>query len=264
MTLKQLDINDVRRLLTLYYAGESTPQQEAQLTEFFCNSDQASIPDDLKAERAFFAAVRASQAPVDLEDRILNATCGKKSNRFGIRFVKTISVAASLAVIALVGAKIMNHSTSDSQSSGVTLTADALRDSAAESLPSKILLASSLNTDASIDAISEAQAVGQTLESSASPAKEANMARSRRRSVAKHDPYKEITDSATAVRMIASVDRMLRNTFSNSKYGVKATQAVVKDAVKDAGQVIKDSREGIATTREVINSVEETIKDISL
>mgnify|MGYP006924772339 CR=1 FL=1 len=264
MTLKQLDINGVRRLLTLYYAGESTPQQEAQLSEFFCNCNPALIPDDLKAEQAFFAAVRSSQPPVGLEDRILNATCGKKSRRFGIRLVKAISIAASLAVIALVGAKMMNRSTSDSQSSGITLTADALRDSATECHTGKVLLASSLNADTSAGAISETQATVQTSEASTSATKDASMARGHRRPAAKRSSYKEITDTATAVHLVASVDRMLRNTFSNSKLGVKATQAAVKEAVKDAGQVIKDSRAGIATTREVINSVEETIKDISL
>ncbi|MDE6288875.1 MAG: hypothetical protein K2M00_08850 [Muribaculaceae bacterium] len=97
MTSNHLTSNDIKQLLDKFYAGETTPAEEALLTQYFLShSDDDGLEED---RRLFIALARARQGmpPVDLEDRIVAATCGR-------RRLFTPARAAAATVIVLIAA----------------------------------------------------------------------------------------------------------------------------------------------------------------
>lgn len=99
-------INEIRRLLNLYYEGETTQEEETQLIVFFEMSK--NIPEDLDAEKAIFLNLQKVSESIlpsnDFEDRLLkvieNRERHKMSSVWG-RFHrwKKISVAACLSLM---------------------------------------------------------------------------------------------------------------------------------------------------------------------
>ncbi len=90
----------LRQTLALYYEGETSPQQEAALKEFFLEHND--VDDEFKADRAIFVSLN-SEVPTNLEERILDATCGRKRRRHTNYWVRSAAAAvATLIVVSMV------------------------------------------------------------------------------------------------------------------------------------------------------------------
>lgn len=91
MTYSQL-----KKLLDIFYEGESTPEQEKELREYFAS--ESNIPEEFRADAELFRAMDAPcQIPAGLEARIIDATIGRRR----IHHWPWLSAAAA-AVIMLV------------------------------------------------------------------------------------------------------------------------------------------------------------------
>ena len=97
--------NDIRHILDLYYEGKSSADDEALLREYFAGDE---VDDE-------FASI---EVPSDLEQR-LNAAVdswadsekqkveSKRQFRL-VKFIPTIGIAASIAILFVIGSLVMN------------------------------------------------------------------------------------------------------------------------------------------------------------
>lgn len=101
MTSKHLNsVEDVKHLLSLYYSGETTPDQEAALTHYFLSHSE--VEPSLRDDRRIFIALAHSRdqlVPADLHERIIRATCGRKNNYLRI-LTRIAAAAACIAAVA--------------------------------------------------------------------------------------------------------------------------------------------------------------------
>jgi len=58
--MKTPDIDEIRRLVQLFYDGATTPAQEAELCEWFRRTGRSELPDDLQADAEMFVAMSLS------------------------------------------------------------------------------------------------------------------------------------------------------------------------------------------------------------
>lgn len=116
----------IRNLLELYYRGESTSSQAEEITEFFRQTADTEIPDDLLADRQLFLAIAgendsAITIPDGLEER-LAAHIGSLERRaennisphHALRRIILVqrfaAIAASVAIMIIaVTAALMSH-----------------------------------------------------------------------------------------------------------------------------------------------------------
>lgn len=115
----------IHNLLDLYYRGESTPSQAEEITEFFRQTADTEIPDDLLADRQLFLAIAgendsAIAIPDGLEQRLTahidsleqrtETTSTHRVRRRAILIRRFAAVAASVAIMIIaVTAALMSH-----------------------------------------------------------------------------------------------------------------------------------------------------------
>ncbi len=100
------DLYYIRQLLGLYYGGMTTREQEKELMDFFAETPESDIPDDMLADRRV-QLCRASVPPLKVPERLgeqLSAQIdmlGRKEHlgRRGRRLMAWVSIAASLAIV---------------------------------------------------------------------------------------------------------------------------------------------------------------------
>lgn len=218
MTSNHLTSNDIKQLLDKFYAGESTPAEEALLTQYFLShSDEDGLEDD---RRLFIAIARAqkSVAPADLEDRIVAATCGR-------RRLFTPARAATAAVIALIAAAAaiflpghdtggVNLNDSESVLTALVTHPDTILnpDTAQHTVPAKPVETSTVN--ASRVKERKPEAVAQ-----AAPA--------------------PLSDSAQIAAAGDLLERMLSGSFTAMNSGMNQAVETVKAVDKTVNQIIK-------------------------
>lgn len=95
---------NIRRLLALYYSGETTPAQEAELRDFFATSE---IPVDMSADAALFRAMTSQPEVPEAVSRRVESVIGtivaaesRRRHTFGRRIA---AFAAGVAVLAAIG-----------------------------------------------------------------------------------------------------------------------------------------------------------------
>ncbi len=66
--MKPTEISKIRKLIELFYAGETTPRQEAQLRCLLESVEVKMLPEDLRAEKAFICV--DVKPPEGLEERL--------------------------------------------------------------------------------------------------------------------------------------------------------------------------------------------------
>lgn len=64
------NINEIRRLAALFYEGETTPGQEAELRVILRETDSDSLPDDLKEEIVILKEILGIDVPDGLEEKL--------------------------------------------------------------------------------------------------------------------------------------------------------------------------------------------------
>lgn len=111
--------NDIRHILNLYYEGKSSAADEALIREYFAGDEvDAEFADD----KLFFDALADTsdsiEVPSDLEHR-LNETVDSwadsekqkedSKRRFRlVKFIPTIGIAASIAILFVIGSLVLN------------------------------------------------------------------------------------------------------------------------------------------------------------
>lgn len=135
MTSNQLiTVEDVKHLLSLYYSGETTPDQEAALTRYFLSHSE--VEPSLRDDRRIFIALANSRnqlVPADLHERIINATCGRKSNYMRI-FARIAAAAACLGAVATAMVMYMRSADPIAEPQQVSLMAQLADSIAADTL----------------------------------------------------------------------------------------------------------------------------------
>lgn len=95
---------ELKTSLDAFYAGESTPEMEQELTRYFISA--TNVPDEFRADAAMFCAIhqsRAGSTPDSLETRIMNATVNRRKTNIRHLFPGlTASVAAAAAAILIL------------------------------------------------------------------------------------------------------------------------------------------------------------------
>lgn len=111
-----MELNEIKKLLEKYYDGATSPAEDNQLIAFFHNN---VVPDDLKVDQELFlyASHERNTEPHsdNLEDRLITLIDNeaKKENRRAKTFLlyKISSVAASIAIIAVIWLSVFNRNT---------------------------------------------------------------------------------------------------------------------------------------------------------
>lgn len=115
----------IRNLLELYYRGESTSSQAEEITEFFRQTADTEIPDDLLADRQLFLAIAEDNnsaiaipdgleerlsAHIDLLERRAETASTHRVRRRAILVRRFAAVAASVAIMIIaVTAALMSQ-----------------------------------------------------------------------------------------------------------------------------------------------------------
>lgn len=68
--MKPTEINKIRELISLFYSGESTPQEESELRAMLDSVEEAALPEDLRDEKRFMAELDNVSVPEGLEKRL--------------------------------------------------------------------------------------------------------------------------------------------------------------------------------------------------
>lgn len=193
----------VRQLLELYYEGQTTPEQEAALTDYFVT--HPNVEADLRVDRRLFLALdRAARLapPADLERRIVDATCGSPRRCMAI----ILRAAAAVAVLVAVVYGIRNIS-SDNRTSAFDDTQGVLE--ALIGHPDTLLR---VDTTAMVKPVAEEprMATAETRRVSA-------------RKVRAGSRDIEITDTAQAREVLTLLDNILARQFSAASQSIDET-----------------------------------------
>lgn len=109
-------INDIEQLLAIYYEGKTSLSQEQTLIEYFTSA--VDIPQHLLADRDIMLALHNSRhsLPDDIVEELSalidRLDAGEQiSKRLSIRraILRYVGIAASIAIIALVGITFLSH-----------------------------------------------------------------------------------------------------------------------------------------------------------
>lgn len=106
---KNFDINQIRHLLSLYYDGETTVEQEQILTEYFTCND--NIPDEFTADKQLFIALKNSQqelyqnTPQDIENQFADFIdeLAKKESKPRFKFSTFYRIATAACITLVLG-----------------------------------------------------------------------------------------------------------------------------------------------------------------
>ncbi len=98
-----MNTEQLRKHLDAFYAGESTPEQERELREYFAGA--YDIADEFRADAAMFRAMTDAAAPVpeDMEQRILAATTRRRPVHSRSIFL-AVAAAAAVALLLVIQA----------------------------------------------------------------------------------------------------------------------------------------------------------------
>lgn len=116
----------IRKLLEDFYNGDTSPEEESVLTDFFCSGNK--LPEDMEADRKLFCALsnHVADVPADLPANIMKDIERHKSRSrpfSGITMFSVISAAAAVALILLFPI-VGNLSTHDMPARDNIATAD--------------------------------------------------------------------------------------------------------------------------------------------
>lgn len=98
------DIDEIRRLVQLFYDGATTPAQEAELCEWFRRTGRSELSDDLQADAEMFVAMSLSAdvpSPPDDLARMLSEHIDASVRRRRRSAVWWVSMAAAAAVAVI-------------------------------------------------------------------------------------------------------------------------------------------------------------------
>lgn len=195
------DTERIRRLLELYYEGETDKAQEDELIEYFTST--VDVAPEFAADAAIFRAVAdahrvAVNIPEDLEGRIVAATVDNRRQPRFARFYRVASIAAVFALMVGVGLRLGREDARQVQSTPVHT-------------PSELVAAAQ-----SVEPLPE--------DSVAEPMQKAERkiaAVSRRKKAAPANGYHVVTDTAQAAEIADRVLALLDASLETGARGVK-------------------------------------------
>jgi len=196
----------IRELLRIYYEGDSTAAAEDELIRYFTTA--STVAAEFEVDAAIFRAMADSRAkfgnvPLDLEERILDATVNHRSNKCIVWIFRVVSMAAMLALLIGVGIRIYHEEPQPAVSPIHT--------------PYEIIA----GVEKSVVPDTEAQPiVEQTVES---PAKLISHAKQSERAVVEKqvDNYYVVTDTAQAIKIADRVLDILGASLETGAKGIR-------------------------------------------
>ncbi|MDO4318964.1 MAG: hypothetical protein Q4C34_00165 [Bacteroidales bacterium] len=214
-------------LLELYYEGRTDAAQEAELTRYF--TETADLPDGYEADAAIFRAMAdysTPDIPDDLEQRIIDATCGRAEAR-SRRWLPWLSGAAAAVVAAVMGISILTGNT-DPQS---------ILQPAQPDLTATVAEPADTTGDIPTETVEPAQPVlTPEVIRKAHDARPAQSVAENRENVDDYDPYIEITDTDSAATITREVLDRLNITLAMAGDAVNRADM----AMNNADQTIKN------------------------
>lgn len=233
----------ISTLLTRYYDGSATPAETAMLRQMLDSLSDSELTADLRIERDLLRALY-DEAPADdsdipdnLEARLIAATVGTESapktrRRRSVGIYRAAAVAASLVlVLGLAWRFIGRHDSMPTGSDNIVAQVTELSDTV-----------DSIATVITAQPVESAQA---TDDAKPAPAVTRRIApRSRHAHVASASAFKEVTDTAEAVRLTIKVFRTLDYVLAQvDKCAVPVFKSVDEAGrqIENASQIIEQS-----------------------
>ena len=221
---------ELDRLLEAYYDGSATQQQIDAMARYFRSLD--SVPDRYVADAALLDALIAGRAelaktnvPAHLGQAIADATYGRSSRAAIIlRYVRWISAAAVLVLLAVVGARLQRS------------------DAPAPELPQ--YAASVLRHDTVVPVVAVENAVAESavadtiLPLSASGAA-VHVAGAGVAAVLESDPYVEVTDSASVEMIVGDVLGKLGASLALADRSVRKADIALNDISETINKTLR-------------------------
>ncbi len=213
----------IGRLLELYYEGETSPEQEDTLMDYFAACED--VPEEYAADAAMFRALAESRAgalptpPDDLEARIVARTCGRSSKmRLRDKLLIWGSAAVAAAVAAVLVLPLLSMPELDTEA---PVIAEVFEPEAARVEP------------VSAQRVDEAVAAPPAITEKKQPPMKRVAAEAEPQSVA-DESYAEVADSAEAARIAGDVMRLLHRTLAASSAQVSRSSDLAMESVDKA------------------------------
>lgn len=233
-----LTLDRIRFLIERYYCGETTPEQEKQLYEFFSSRNHLTLPPDLRAEADVFCIVPilGTQCPDEKLLRDVESAILKEQKKTRLSPIKLwiISTAACLVIVFVLGLVFLSGKDSPSDISGNTteLTAQTRTDSLIERYVTE-----RPHTEAPVNA--QAPSTSSNLASLQRKASEAA-----RRSLAQpNHTVREVTDSAEAVAYLKQINDLMTNAYAQNTSLQRKINSQMQDATELVSSYINNPAE---------------------
>lgn len=217
--------SDLDRMLEAYYAGETTADEENAIAAYLKQFDP--VPEKYAADVALFKAFAAGQeamnavhVPADLERRIAETTYARPRMSRYLYFARWASMAAAIAVLAVVALKLQIHEHPNEQTV-IYVASELRRDSVAPEPEVRL-----------------ADVLQDTLAIVEKPAKAVAVTKSAPKVAEDDNPYVEVTDSATVARILGEVFGKLNSTLAVAGEGIKKTDLALNNIPETINKVL--------------------------
>ena len=233
----------ISTLLTRYYDGSATPAETAMLRQMLDSLSDSELTADLRLERDLLRAMSESapalepDIPDNLEARLIAATVGterapKAPRRRWARIYRAAAVAASVVLVLGIAWRFSGSHGS------VATDSDKFVAQVAE-------LSDSVVSTATVIPARPVESAQATDEAKPEPAVTRRIApRPRHAHVASASAFKEVTDTAEAVRLTLKVFQTLDYAFAQADKGVAPVLKSMDEAgcqIENASQIIEQS-----------------------
>ena len=207
--------SDLDRMLEAYYAGETTADEENAIAAYLKQFDP--VPEKYAADVALFKAFAAGREAMNAVH--VPAYARPRMSRY-LYFARWASMAAAIAVLAVVALKLQIHEHPNEQT--VIYAASELRRDSVAPEPEVRL----------------ADVLQDTLAIVEKPAKAVAVTKSAPKVADDDNPYVEVTDSATVARILGEVFGKLDNTLAVAGEGIKKTDLALNNIPETINKVL--------------------------
>ena len=234
----------ISNLLTRYYDGSATPAETTMLRQMLDSLSDSELTADLRLERDLLRAMSESaqalepDIPDNLEARLIAATVGTESapkapRRRWARIYRVAAVAASVVLVLGIAWRFIGSHDNVAIGSDDNIVAQVTE------------LSDTVVTTATDIAARPVESAPASDEAKPAPAVTRRIApRPRHAHVASASAFKEVTDTAEAVRLTLKVFQTLDYAFAQADKGVAPVLKSMDEAgcqIENASQIIEQS-----------------------
>lgn len=222
-----MKIEKVKQLLSRYYDGTASPEETDGLMQYFMTAE--NLPEDLQTDAMIFRAManhKPAAMPADMEQRILNATVGKKRRLRPLYWAASISAAAAVALIVTIGAGFLSD---DKEQLAVQTPANM------EQPVVNTVAENSRPAEESVTVPEEKPESIGTPDVDTKSAKEVKIISERKRPAlyadevdAQEGSYREVTDSAEVQEITTRLFASLDASMEKAERGIRETESAIE------------------------------------